>query len=164
MKKISKYLTTLVVLFVAFIVIGQARAAEEVDVEVTTTLWSGEQTVANWQGAQQFSAAVCSNFKEGDRIAVSVTAVSGTASQVDLRNGKGWSNFSPALNEIITGKEMPQTVVFTLSEDVASLIKANGMVVTGNNFTFNKVEYITTKKNAAFRLQRQCRAYCVGRK
>lgn len=146
MKKISKYLTTLVVLFVAFIVIGQARAAEEVDVEVTTTLWSGEQTVANWQGAQQFSAAVCSNFKEGDRIAVSVTAVSGTASQVDLRNGKGWSNFSPALNEIITGKEMPQTVVFTLSEDVASLIKANGMVVTGNNFTFNKVEYITTKK------------------
>ncbi len=115
-----------------------------VEVEVSTTLWAGEQAVVGWSGAQQFTAAMCSGFKAGDRIVVSVSAISGDQSQVDLRNGAGWANFTPGLNEDITGKEMPCAVTFTLTEEVAEIVRTNGMVVTGCNFTFTKVEHITT--------------------
>lgn len=122
-----------------------APPVEMVEVEVTRTLWSGEQVVSGWSGAQVFTAAMCSGFKAGDRIAVTVTAVSGTDAQVDLRNGAGWANFTPGLNETLTDATVPGVVTFVLSEDVVATVKSNGMVVTGNNFTFTKVERITTE-------------------
>ena len=118
---------------------------EMIEVEVTKTLWSGEQVVSGWSGAQVLTAAACSAFKGGDRIVVTVSATSGTESQVDLRNGAGWANFTPGLNETVTGLAVPAKVTFTLSDEVVALVKTNGMVVTGNNFTFTKVEHVTTE-------------------
>lgn len=120
-------------------------AVDPIEVPVTKTLWSGEQTVVGWSGAQTFTAAACKDFKAGDVIVVTVSAVSGESSQVDLRNGAGWANFEPAVSEVLTGKETPLEVTFTLTEDVAAVMRANGMVVTGCNFTFTKVERRTTE-------------------
>lgn len=118
---------------------------EPVEVEVRKTLWSGEQIVAGWSGAQTFTASDCKEFRSGDKILVSVSAISGESSQVDIRNGAGWGNFTPGLNEVVTGRETPLTVSFTLTDEVVNMIKSNGMVVTGCNFTFTKVEHVTTQ-------------------
>ena len=124
---------------------SEEPVVEPIEVQVTKTLWTGEQTVEGWSGAQVFTAAACKDFKAGDVIVVTVSAVAGENSQVDLRNGAGWANFEPALNEVVTGKETPCEVTFTLNEEVAAIMRSNGMVVTGCNFTFTKVVRHTTE-------------------
>lgn len=126
---------------------GEEEELPTVSVEVSTTLWNGVQTVEGWSGAQQFSAAACSEIKAGDRIVVTCTqALSETQSQVDLRNGDGWANFTPALNIDLTGATFPYEAVFTVTEEVAGIIHANGMVVTGKDFVFTKVAFVTNKE------------------
>ena len=114
-------------------------------IDVSRTMWNGVQTVEGWSGAQQFTASACADIKAGDRIVVTCTeALSTTQSQVDLRNGAGWANFTPPLNINITGETFPYDAVFTITEEVAGLIHANGMVVTGKDFTFTRVAHVTT--------------------
>lgn len=116
-------------------------------IDVSTTLWNGEQTVEGWSGAQQFNAAACAGINAGDRIVVTCTsALSATQSQVDLRNGAGWANFSPALNINITKETFPYEATFVVTDEVAELIHANGMVVTGKDFVFSRVSVVTSRE------------------
>lgn len=149
MKKqlLSPFAIVLMVLFASFDGSLAGFYARGATVDVSSTLWNGVQTVDGWSGAQQFSAASCAAIKGGDRIVVTCTeALSETLSQVDVRNGAGWANFSPALNVNITDAEFPYEAVFEVTDDVADIIRANGMVITGKDFTFTRVAVMTTQE------------------
>lgn len=90
----------------------------------------------------------------GDKIAVNVTAISGTDATpvVALQTGS-FSNFDPVVSSYsLSGKtaseENPITATFTLTEAMLNTINGNtenvnsGLVVKGSGFTFNQVDLI----------------------
>lgn len=121
-------------------------------VDVKINLWSGTLTVTDgWQGSQSIAADGLQQAVEGDVIAVTVSAVSQTASypQVSLRKTAGWDQFEPAVGVILQkDAALPYEARMTLTADVVDEIKANGFIVTGCGFTATSIDLIHKQKLA----------------
>ena len=112
-------------------------------VEKRTNLYTGETTCADdWSaGWKKFAAALFADCKAGDKVVVTVSAVSPTCAhpQVYLQNGK-WANFNPNLSSAVSE---PGEVVFSLTQDVISTISdTGGLIVKGCGYTFTSVDLI----------------------
>lgn len=120
--------------FVIFCTLGMQGVKAEV-------IFSEEHVVGSWN-AQQLPIATYPNLRtvrEGDVVAITVTAIEEGA-RVTLQNSS-WHGLSGCEEYISEAK----TCYFVMNEENAAEIKTNGLIVTGEKYTFNKVEVLYKK-------------------
>ena len=144
MKHLSEFRrTSLLLLLVCFAVVTNVATISAESTEKSTNLFTGETVCADdWSaGFQKINAAAFANVNKGDKIAVTVSAVSSSCSypQVCLQKGD-WSNFDP--NQSVHVSE-PGKVEFTITADMLSEMKSSGVVVKGCGYTFTSVDLIS---------------------
>ncbi len=114
--------------------------------DVRIPLWSGTLEVTDgWAGGQSVAADLLQQAVTGDEIAVTVTAVSQTASypQISLRKTAGWAQFEPPVGlNLQKDAALPYEVRIALTENVVNEIRANGCIVTGCGFTATSIDLI----------------------
>lgn len=93
--------------------------------------------VATWNAKQMLVAdfPVLANASAGDVIAITVTDVDGSG-RICLQN-TAWQGLGYDAYEVTTG-----VYPFVLTAAAAEEVKTNGLVVTGEKYTFNKVELL----------------------
>lgn len=115
-------------------------------VDVKTNLWTGTLEVTDdWDGSQSIAAGLLAQAAAGDELAVTITAVSQTASypQVSLRQTDGWAQYDPAVGvNFDNAAAVPFEARMALTEAVAADIRANGCVITGCGFTMTSIDLI----------------------
>lgn len=96
--------------------------------------------VADWNAKQMPVAEfpVLTNASAGDVIVITVTAVEDGA-RICLQN-TAWQGLGYDEYNVETG-----VYPFVLTEDAATEVKNNGIIVTGQNYSFNKVELLYQK-------------------
>ena len=96
--------------------------------------------VASWNAKQMPVAdfPVLANASAGDVIAITVTAVE-VGARISLQN-TAWQGLGYDVYEVTTG-----FYPFVLTAAAAEEVKTNGLIVTGENYTFNKVELLYKK-------------------
>ena len=96
--------------------------------------------VASWNAKQMPVAdfPVLANASVGDVIAITVTDVDGSG-RICLQN-TAWQGLGYDAYEVTTG-----VYPFVLTAAAAEEVKTNGLFVTGENYTFNKVELLYKK-------------------
>ncbi len=96
--------------------------------------------VASWNAKQMPVAdfPVLANASAGDVIAITVTDVDGSG-RICLQN-TAWQGLGYDAYEVTTG-----VYPFVLTAAAAEELKTNGLIVTGENYTFNKVELLYKK-------------------
>lgn len=130
------------------------HAATPVDI----SLFTGTQVCTDdWQGWQKITADKVAQATAGDEIIITVSALSATSSypQVALNN----SSWQQLTGTGFVPVKQPGEVSYTVTEDMANEIKANGFIVKGAGYTFTSVvlrHYVTTsggaKDNATIKL------------
>ena len=135
--------TALFYMLVCFAVVANAATKSAAVTEKTINLFTGEVICADdWSaGFQKFDAAAFANANKGDKIVVTVSAVSSSCSypQVYLQKGD-WTNFDPNQSAHVTE---PGKVEFTINADMLTEMKSSGLVVKGCGYTFTSVDLIT---------------------
>lgn len=104
-------------------------------------VFSGDaHNVAGWNAKQMPVAEfpVLANASAGDVIVITVTAVEDGA-RICLQN-TAWQGLGYDEYNVETG-----VYPFVLTEDAATEVKNNGIIVTGQNYSFNKVELLYQK-------------------
>ena len=104
-------------------------------------VFSGDaHNVADWNAKQMPVAEfpVLANASAGDVIVITVTAVEDGA-RICLQN-TAWQGLGYDEYNVETG-----VYPFVLTEDAATEVKNNGIIVTGQNYSFNKVELLYQK-------------------
>lgn len=104
-------------------------------------VFSGDaHNVADWNAKQMPVAEfpVLTNASAGDVIVITVTAVEDGA-RICLQN-TAWQGLGYDEYNVETG-----VYPFVLTEDAATEVKNNGIIVTGQNYSFNKVELLYQK-------------------
>lgn len=96
--------------------------------------------VASWNAKQMPVAdfPVLANASAGDVIAITVTAVE-VGARISLQN-TAWQGLGYDAYEVTTG-----VYPFVLTAAAAEEVKTNGLIVTGEKYTFNKVELLYKK-------------------
>lgn len=130
-------------LLVCFAAVANAATRSAAVTEKTVNLFTGEVICADdWSaGFKKFDASAFANANKGDKISVTVSAVSSTCSysQVFLQKGS-WANFDPNQSAHVTE---PGKVEFTITADMLTEIKTSGLVVKGCGYTFTSVDLIS---------------------
>ena len=136
-------LTALFYMLVCFAVVANAATRAAAVTEKTTNLFTGEVICADdWSaGFKKIDAAAFANANKGDKICVTVSAVSSSCSypQVYLQKGD-WTNFDPNQSAHVAE---PGKVEFPITTDMLSEMKSSGLVVKGCGYTFTSVDLIT---------------------
>ena len=104
-------------------------------------VFSGDaHNVADWNAKQMPVAEfpVLANASAGDVIVITVTAVEDGA-RICLQN-TAWQGLGYDEYNVETG-----VYPFVLTEDAATEVKNNGIIVTGQNYSFNRVELLYQK-------------------
>jgi len=96
--------------------------------------------VASWNAKQMPVAdfPVLANASAGDVIAITVTDVDGSG-RIYLQN-TAWKDLGYDAYEVTTG-----VYPFVLTAAAAEEVKTNGLIVTGEKYTFNKIELLYKK-------------------
>ncbi len=118
-----------------FIFLAAIVAASAIQAEV---VFNEEHNVASWN-AQQLPVAdytVLAKAQAGDAIVIHVIAIEEGA-RITLQN-KDWQGWFDKY-DVTVGKH-----AFVLTEETAESVR-NGLIVTGQNYTFNKVELLYQK-------------------
>lgn len=99
-------------------------------------VWAGECTIGNWDGYQQVSASAFANAAVGQKMRVKFKDL-GAGAYLSLRNPvNGWPDLSDAPAVYISGSYQQ----FDVTAAMLSELQANGMVISGVNFTATAVE------------------------
>ncbi|MBR1548391.1 MAG: acetylxylan esterase [Prevotella sp.] len=99
-------------------------------------VWIGETTIGNWSGYQQLAASCFGSVKEGQLMRIKFKNT-GAGAYLSLRNPvDGWPDLTDATATYIAGTKQDYTVTAAMLAE----LKANGMVVSGVNFTLTTVE------------------------
>lgn len=99
-------------------------------------VWIGETVVGNWSGYQTLSASCFTNVKAGQVMRLKFKNL-GAGAYLSLRNPvNGWPDLTDAKATYIAGSKQDYTVTAAMLSE----LKANGMVVSGVNFTLTAVE------------------------
>ncbi len=111
-------------------------------------VYSGdEHNVGNWSAKELpiNNYPVLAKAQAGDVIAVTVTEVATSGNVVlqyiNTANNNSWDEISGCKEENITTSKV---CYFVLTEETAQIVN-NGIIVTGNNYTFSKVELLYKK-------------------
>lgn len=110
-------------------------------------LWAGSITTGDWAQSLTVEPARCSSIVAGDQLVFTVNATGSGASLCLKQNlATGWEEM-PSNTEwgnYISLPEGDSEAVFTVNEEAAATIVANGFVVAGKDFTVTKIERKTS--------------------
>lgn len=119
-------------------------------IEVTTTLSDKTVVTGNWanDGWIKLGKDLFSEAKAGDKVVVNVTELdaAGSSHQVLFQKGDWKNNFGNV--NIASDATLPYKAVLVLTDEILSTIRgevdgiAEGLIVKGCYFTFNKVELL----------------------
>lgn len=99
-------------------------------------LWVGATTIGNWSGYQQLPATAFADATEGQLMRIKFKNL-GAGAYLSLRNPvDGWPTLSDSEDTYIAGKYQQYTITAAMLAE----LQANGMVVSGVNFTVTSVE------------------------
>ena len=99
-------------------------------------VWIGECKIGNWEGYQQVDKGAFANAAVGQKLRVKFKNL-GAGAYLSLRNpADGWPDLSDAPGVYISGSYQQ----FDVTAAMLSELQANGMVISGVNFTATAVE------------------------
>ena len=99
-------------------------------------VWVGECKIGNWDGYQQVDKGAFANAAVGQKLRVKFKNL-GAGAYLSLRNpADGWPDLSDAPGVYISGSYQQ----FDVTAAMLSELQANGMVISGVNFTATAVE------------------------
>ena len=131
MKKI--YLT-----FIFLLLCVCMRAAS---VEVRTNLWSGSQEMdAAWSNWISLPASDFASAEVGNTLSVSVSAISASYGLIMLNTGTWVAMPDAEAGKTIT--DVPCEVKWTITEDMLTALKTNGLIVKGVSYTATSVDLL----------------------
>lgn len=120
-----------------------ALLTDDIDPSGTTSVWSGSHSLGNWSALSLTDATSKTNLagiKVGDVIRVTYT--SDNNGTINFQNSS-WAQYTNGVNPIKTTAS-DATVEFDItSAALLEEIKANGIIVTGENALLSKVELLT---------------------
>ena len=100
------------------------------------TVWVGECKIGNWDGYQHVSKSAFAHAAAGQKLRVKFKNL-GAGAYLSLRNPiDGWPDLSGAPGVYISGKHQQ----FDATTAMLQELQANGMVISGINFTATAVE------------------------
>ena len=106
-----------------------------------TVLWSNDEgVVADWNDAANVAKEDLTNLKIGDIVTVYMKDVIATATkdnyeaQVQIRDG--WWNAIEGGNVLVANQTKTS---FTMTGDMVTIVKARGLMISGNNYKVTKV-------------------------
>ena len=100
------------------------------------TVWVGECKIGNWDGYQHVSKSAFAHAAAGQKLRVKFKNL-GAGAYLSLRNPiDGWPDLSGAPGVYISGKHQQFDVTTAMLQE----LQANGMVISGINFTATAVE------------------------
>ena len=99
-------------------------------------VWAGECQIGNWEGYQHVSKSAFAHAAAGQKLRVKFKNL-GAGAYLSLRNPiDGWPDLSGAPGVYISGKYQQFDVTAAMLQE----LQANGMVISGINFTATAVE------------------------
>lgn len=99
-------------------------------------VWLGECTIGNWNGYQQVDGSAFASAAVGQTLRVKFKNL-GAGAYLSLRNPiTDWPDLSDATATYIAGSKQD----YTITSAMLSELQANGMVISGVNFTATAVE------------------------
>ena len=99
-------------------------------------VWAGECQIGNWEGYQHVSKSAFAHAAAGQKLRVKFKNL-GAGAYLSLRNPiDGWPDLSGAPGVYISGKHQQFDVTTAMLQE----LQANGMVISGINFTATAVE------------------------
>lgn len=98
-------------------------------------VWIGETVIGNWTGGFQVGANAFKNAAAGQLLRIKFRNL-GAGALLSLRNPDGWEMLPDAENVSIAGSKHD----FTITADMLAVLKSNGLIVGGVNFTCTAVE------------------------
>lgn len=99
-------------------------------------VWAGECQIGNWEGYQHVSKSAFAHAAVGQKLRVKFKNL-GAGAYLSLRNPiDGWPDLSGAPGVYISGKHQQFDVTTAMLQE----LQANGMVISGINFTATAVE------------------------
>ena len=99
-------------------------------------VWAGECQIGNWEGYQHVSKGAFAHAAAGQKLRVKFKNL-GAGAYLSLRNPiDGWPDLSGAPGVYISGKYQQFDVTAAMLQE----LQANGMVISGINFTATAVE------------------------
>ncbi len=112
-------------------------------------VWVGECKIGNWDGYQQVGAGAFANAAVGQKMRVNFKDL-GAGAYLSLRNPvNGWPDLSDAPGVYISGSYHQ----FDITAAMLSELQANGMVISGVNFTATAVELWNADEIKPLKLQ-----------
>ena len=98
-----------------------------------------------WSESTKIEASNFANVKVGDVLRAYVSGKTGGWQQIAFKNGSSWAGMIPEWEALaITDDEFAAGFVeITISEDVLAQMQADGLIVSGCNYTLEKVVLVT---------------------
>lgn len=121
---------------------GGAWVEKEIALPTGTAL---PLAMGSWSGNTKVEPGEFAQFKVGDVLRAYVSNKEGDWSQIGLRNGSNWGGLIPAWEALAIADEnfAAGFIDVTLDEVVMAQLLKDGLIVTGCNYTLNKVAVIT---------------------
>ena len=112
-------------------------------------VWIGECKIGNWDGYQQVAASAFAKAAVGQTLRLKFKNL-GAGAYLSLRNAvDNWPDLSGTEGTYIAGSKQD----FTITSAMLSELKANGMIISGVNFTATAVELWNADEIKTLKLQ-----------
>lgn len=110
-----------------------------------TSLYTSNVAMSDWSGyINNIGADMFANAKVGDKIRVYISDPAGDYQQGSFKNGSTWQGLNSELDVVgLTDADFSKGYYeMTLDENTLAQVKADGLIVSGCNYTANKVVLI----------------------
>ena len=115
-----------------------------------TTLYNGNKSMDDWTGfINNMTPDMFADAKVGDNIRVYISNPTGDYQQGSFKNGSNWQGLTQDLEVVgLTEQDFEKGYYeMTLDENTLAQVKADGLIVTGKNYTANRVALIKNSQS-----------------
>ena len=115
-----------------------------------TTLYNGNKSMDDWTGfINNMTPDMFADAKVGDNIRVYISNPTGDYQQGSFKNGSNWQGLTRDLEVVgLTEQDFEKGYYeMTLDENTLAQVKADGLIVTGKNYTANRVALIKNSQS-----------------
>ena len=115
-----------------------------------TPLYNGNKSMDDWTGfINNMTPDMFADAKVGDNIRVYISNPTGDYQQGSFKNGSNWQGLTQDLEVVgLTEQDFEKGYYeMTLDENTLAQVKADGLIVTGKNYTANRVALIKNSQS-----------------
>ena len=115
-----------------------------------TTLYNGNKSMDDWTGfINNMTPNMFADAKVGDNIRVYISNPTGDYQQGSFKNGSTWAGLTQDLEVVgLTEQDFEKGYYeMTLDENTLAQVKADGLIVTGCNYSANRVALIKNSQS-----------------